>query len=57
MDKIKQEAGRKGAQVTHRRRYEALVELSKYVGKAELDKMRIAWKTDHLISLLKAYSK
>lgn len=48
----KSEAGAKGAEATHRRRYEALQELSKLVAKPDLNWIQAKWKTTHILKLL-----
>ena len=53
-DKVK--AGKAGAQQTHRKRYEALVELSKLVNKNDLNWLQ-SWPTAHLLKLLEGYQK
>lgn len=51
--KQKQEAGRLGALATHKRRYDTLTELSKFVNKDDLNWMQAKWKTEQLVTLLK----
>lgn len=51
-DKVK--AGKAGAAATHKKRYEALVELSKLVNKNDLNWIQ-SWPTAHILKLLKAY--
>lgn len=48
------ESGKRGAEATHKRRYEVLVELSKLVDKP-LQNFLIKWKTRQLEILLSAY--
>ena len=55
-NKQKSDAGKKGAQATHRTRYEIITKLSKYVHKDDLNFM-LSWKTEQLKRLLKAYEK
>mgnify|MGYP001617764718 CR=1 FL=1 len=52
-DKVK--AGKAGALATHRKRYEALTELSKYIAKHDLDRIQSKWPTEHILRLVQAY--
>ena len=52
----KQEAGRLGAEQTHKERYEIIVQLSAYVDKAYQNYL-MNWKTEYLRKLLSAYKK
>ena len=49
-DKVK--AGKAGAAATHKKRYEALVELSKLVNKNDLNWIQAKWKTKQIATLL-----
>jgi len=49
-DKVK--AGKAGAEQTHKKRYEALVELSKLVNKNDLNWIQAKWKTRQIATLL-----
>ena len=55
-NKDKVRAGQAGAAATHRKRYEALVELSKLVNKHDLNRLQ-SWPTAHLLKLLEGYQK
>lgn len=50
----KSQAGKLGAKATHKKRYDALVELSKLVNKNDLNWIQ-GWPTAHLLKLLEAY--
>lgn len=50
----KSEAGTKGAEATHKKRYEALTYLSKLVDKKLLNFIQ-RWPTKHILILLSAY--
>ena len=52
----KSQAGKEGANVTHKKRYEILLELSKLVDK-EYQNFLIKWPTSHLERLLNAYNQ
>ena len=52
----KSESGRMGADVTHKKRYEIIAQLSAYVDKAYQNYL-LTWKTEHLQRLLDAYQK
>ena len=56
-NKDKVRAGKKGAAATHRKRYEALTELSKYIAKDDLNLIQSKWPTEHILRLVKAYQK
>ena len=49
------EAGKRGAAAKHRKRYEALVELSKYIAKGDLDRIQSKWPTEMILRLVIAY--
>lgn len=48
----KAQAGKKGAEVTHKKRYEALTELSKLVNKAELNYLQEEANTKTLVIIM-----
>ena len=50
----KSESGKLGANKTYKKRYEIIVELSKYVDK-EYQNYLANWKTEYLARLLNAY--
>lgn len=52
----KSQAGKMGAEATHKKRYEAIKELSKLVDKKFLNYLH-SWPTAHLVRLLDAYKK
>ena len=54
-NKDKVRAGKAGAQQTHKKRYEALTELSKYLNKHDLNWIQAKWETTHILKLLEAY--
>ena len=49
-------AGKLGAEATHKKRHEALVELSKLVSKSDLNFIQ-KWPTKHILTLLKVWDK
>ena len=51
----KAEAGKKGADATYKKRYDTIKELSKYIHKDDLSWFQSHWKTEQLLTLLKAY--
>ncbi len=52
MKKTKSQAGKIGAEATHRRRYEALEELSKLITKAELNYLQEEANTKTLLIVI-----
>ena len=56
-NKDKVRAGKAGANATHRKRYEALVELSKLISKSDLDWIQAKWKTTQIATLIKYLRK
>ena len=55
MNKTKSDAGKLGAQATHKKRYEMLKELGRYLNKNDLNWLQSKWKTAHIERLLQAY--
>ena len=51
------EAGKKGAEATHKKRYEMIVELSKLIDKPDLDWIQAKWKTLQIATLIKYLRK
>ena len=51
----KQEAGKMGANVTHKKRYELLKIVSSQVSKKDLDWIQSKWKTKQIELLVKAW--
>mgnify|MGYP001557758147 CR=1 FL=1 len=49
------ESGKRGAEATHKKRYEAIKELSGFLNKHDLNWVQAKWKTEHLLKLLEAY--
>ena len=52
----KSEAGKLGAEATHKKRYQIIAELSKHVDK-NYQNYLLSWKTEYLVRLLNAYKK
>lgn len=46
------EAGMEGAKATHRKRYEAIKELSSLIAKDDLNWIQSKWKTEHIIKMV-----
>ena len=53
----KSEAGKLGADKTHKKRYDAILALSKLVNKNDLNWIQAKWPTTHIEKLLEAYTK
>lgn len=53
----KSEAGQMGAEATHKKRYEMIVELSSLLSKDDLNWVSAKWKTTQIAKLLEAYRK
>ncbi|MEK6884196.1 MAG: hypothetical protein AABY22_31490 [Nanoarchaeota archaeon] len=53
VDKLKQKAGRLGAAVTHKTRWEIIKELSGLYDKKKLDWFMTKWRTRHLVELIR----
>lgn len=55
--KTKSEAGKMGAEATHKRRYELLKIVSSQVSKSDLNWIQAKWKTRQIELLVKAWNK